>query len=256
MSILILSSHLCPCLPNGVFLSGLPTKTLYAPLLSPIRSTCPAHLILLWFDHPNIIWWAVRIIWWAGRIIWWAFRIIWWAVRIIWWAVHIILWAFRIIWWAFRIIWWAGRIIWWGFHIIWWAWRIIWWAWRIIWWALRIIWWALRIIRWSVRIIWWAVRIIWWAVRIMWWALRIIKLLDVSSSAFLESSKSVPTVYSFRERPWAEELQLFPVLFAGCQRWYRRNDSEQCPGIPATWPACSHRPQGISNSGKPYRSSN
>jgi hypothetical protein len=36
-----------PLLPNGLFPSGLPTKTLYAPALSHIRTTCPAHLILL-----------------------------------------------------------------------------------------------------------------------------------------------------------------------------------------------------------------
>ena len=33
--------------PSGLFPSGLSTKTLDVPLLSPIRSTCPAHLIIL-----------------------------------------------------------------------------------------------------------------------------------------------------------------------------------------------------------------
>ena len=46
-SILILSSHLCLGLPSGLFPSGFPTKPLYAPLLSYICATCPAHLILL-----------------------------------------------------------------------------------------------------------------------------------------------------------------------------------------------------------------
>jgi hypothetical protein len=45
-SILTLPTHLRLGLPSGLFPSGFPTKTLYTPLLYPIRITYPAHLIL------------------------------------------------------------------------------------------------------------------------------------------------------------------------------------------------------------------
>ena len=50
-SILILSSHLRLGLPSGLF----PSSFIASPLLSPIRATCPAHLILLGFITRTIL---------------------------------------------------------------------------------------------------------------------------------------------------------------------------------------------------------
>jgi hypothetical protein len=46
-AILILSTHLRLGLPSGLFPSGFPTNILYVFLLSPIRATFTAYLILL-----------------------------------------------------------------------------------------------------------------------------------------------------------------------------------------------------------------
>jgi len=54
-SILILSSHLHLGLTSGLFPLGFPTKTLYTPLLSPIRAICPAHIIVLDFINRIIL---------------------------------------------------------------------------------------------------------------------------------------------------------------------------------------------------------
>ena len=54
-SILILSSPLCLGLPSGLFPSGFPTITLNMPLLFPIHTTCPAHVIgCLWNTLCNL----------------------------------------------------------------------------------------------------------------------------------------------------------------------------------------------------------
>ena len=51
----ILFTHLRLGLPSGLFPSGFPTKTLHISLSSPIRATCPTHLILLDFITRTIL---------------------------------------------------------------------------------------------------------------------------------------------------------------------------------------------------------
>jgi len=61
-SILILSSHLCLGIPNGLFSSGFPTKTPYASLLCPNTCYTPSPSHPSGFDHPKNTGWAVQII--------------------------------------------------------------------------------------------------------------------------------------------------------------------------------------------------
>ena len=52
---LILFSHLRLGLPSCLFPWGLPPRTQYAPLKSPIRATCPAHIIFLTSSHEQYL---------------------------------------------------------------------------------------------------------------------------------------------------------------------------------------------------------
>ena len=54
-SILILPTHLNLGLLSGLLTSGFPNKTLYTPLSSSTRATCPAHPILLDFITRTIL---------------------------------------------------------------------------------------------------------------------------------------------------------------------------------------------------------
>ena len=51
----ILSSHLCPSLPSGFFPRIFPTKTLYTPLLSPIRTTRPLVSSFFWLPEKYLV---------------------------------------------------------------------------------------------------------------------------------------------------------------------------------------------------------
>ena len=52
---ILISTHLRLGLPSGLFPFGFPIKTLHTLLSSPIRATCPAHLILLDFITRTIL---------------------------------------------------------------------------------------------------------------------------------------------------------------------------------------------------------
>ena len=52
---ILISTHLRLGLPNGLFPSDFSSKTLYTPLSSLIRATCPVHLILLDFITRTIL---------------------------------------------------------------------------------------------------------------------------------------------------------------------------------------------------------
>ena len=60
-SSIFIFSQLCLGIPSGFFPSGFPTKTLFTPLFSPLHATCFT-LLILHFDHPNCVGWAVQII--------------------------------------------------------------------------------------------------------------------------------------------------------------------------------------------------
>ena len=49
-----INTLLCLGVPNGLFPSRFPTKTMYTALLYPIRATCPAQFILLYFIYRKI----------------------------------------------------------------------------------------------------------------------------------------------------------------------------------------------------------